>query len=187
MIRAVIFDCFGVLYGGSLETLIALAPAERRNDIRDINQAKDYGYIHYGEYLQQIGDIIGRSPSEVDTIMRQYHVPNTPLIEYAGSLRTKCKVGLLSNIGDDTMERLFDGRVNELFDQVVLSYQEGIAKPSPEIFTLAAKRLDASPDECVMIDDIAINCEGAEVAGMQTILHTENDLTISKLTALLEQ
>ena len=69
----------------------------------------------------------------------------------------------------------------------MLSYREGIAKPNPEIFTLAAERLGVAPSECVMIDDIAANCEGAEVAGMQSILHTQNNLTISKLTTLLEQ
>lgn len=167
--------------------LASLAPAERRQDVNDINTAKDYGYIHYQEYLEQIGEIIGKSPAEVDVIMRQHHLPNTALIDYVQILRGKYKVALLSNIGDRTMEQLFDGKVGELFDEVMLSYREGIAKPNPEIFTLAAERLGVAPGECVMIDDIAANCEGAEVAGMQSILHTENDLTISKLTTLLGQ
>ena len=71
MIKAIIFDCFGVLYGGSLGMLASLAPAERRQDVNDINTANDYGYIHYQEYLEQIGEIIGKSPAEVDVIMRQ--------------------------------------------------------------------------------------------------------------------
>ena len=187
MIKAIIFDCFGVMYGGSLGTLANMAPPEHRQAIYDCNQAKDYGYINYPEYLQQIGELIGIAPEAVDTIMRQHHIANTWLIEYAQELREQYKVALLSNIGDQTMERLFDGKVGELFDEVVLSYQEGIAKPNPEIFTLTAERLGVTPGECVMIDDLMTNCEGAEVAGMQSILHTDNALTRDKLAALLEQ
>lgn len=187
MIKAIIFDCFGVMYGGSLATLADMAPPEQRQAIYDCNQAKDYGYINYPEYLQQIGELIGIAPEAVDTIMRQHHIANTWLIEYAQELREQYKVALLSNIGDQTMERLFDGKVGELFDEVVLSYQEGIAKPNPEIFTLTAERLGVTPGECVMIDDLMANCEGAEVAGMQSILHTDNVLTKAKLATLLEQ
>ena len=187
MIKAIIFDCFGVMYGGSLGVLADMTPPEHRQAIYDCNQAKDYGYINYPEYLQQIGELIGIAPEAVDTIMRQHHIANTWLIDYAQELRKQYKVALLSNIGDQTMERLFDGKVGELFDEVVLSYQEGIAKPNPEIFTLTAERLGVTPGECVMIDDLMANCEGAEVAGMHSILHTDNALTRDKLAALLEQ
>lgn len=185
MIRGIIFDCFGVLYGGSLETLASMAPTERRQEIHDINSAKDYGYIGYQEYLAQIGDIIGASPDEVDATMRQHHLPNVQLIEYAQSLRSDYQTALLSNIGDQVMERLFDGRVDDMFDVVFLSYKEGIAKPNPDAFRLAAEKLGLAPEECVMIDDIAENCEGAEVAGMQSIQHVTNESTIAQLTVLL--
>ena len=187
MVKAIIFDCFGVMYGGSLGTLADMAPSERRGEIYDCNQAKDYGYITYPEYLQQIGDIIGIEPEAVDTIMRQHHIANAGLIEYAKELRGTYKVALLSNIGDQTMERLFDGRVEELFDEVVLSYREGIAKPNPEIFTLTAERLGVLPSECIMVDDLMANCEGAEIAGMQSILHTDNALTKQYITELTEK
>jgi len=43
MIRAVIFDCFGVLYGGSIEVLMAQCPPDRRAELEDINKQSDYG------------------------------------------------------------------------------------------------------------------------------------------------
>lgn len=186
MVKAIIFDCFGVLYGGSLETLASMAPVGRRKDVYDTNSAKDYGYINYQEYLAQIGEIINVSPEEVDSIMRQHHAPNTELLEYAKGLQNTCKTALLSNIGDQVIERLFDGKVDEYFTEVVLSYKEGIAKPNPDAFHLAATRLGVHPEECVMIDDLASNCEGAELAGMRSIQHITNQSTIAKLTTLLE-
>lgn len=187
MVKAIVFDCFGVLYGGSLETLASQAPPERRKDVYDINSAKDYGYINYQEYLAQIGEIIGVSPEEVDRIMRQHHVPNNELIEYAKQLKAAHKTALLSNIGDQVIEHLFDGKVDEYFTEVFLSYKEGIAKPNPDAFRLAAARLGVNPEDCVMIDDLASNCEGAELAGMQSIQHITNESTIAKLTTLLAE
>lgn len=187
MIRGVVFDCFGVLYGGSLETLVAMAPPENRQAVHDVNLAKDYGYVTYEEYTARVGELTGATPEQVDEIICQYHVANQPMLEYAQKLRQTHKTALLSNIGDQTMERLFDGKVDEKFSAVVLSYREGIAKPNPEVFALVAERLGLSTGECVMIDDIAANCEGAEVAGMRSIQHTSNERTFELLKQLLTE
>ena len=187
MIRGIIFDCFGVLYGGSLETLASQAPPDRRLEVHDMNSAKDYGYINYQEYLEQVGVIIGATPERVDAIMREHHVPNQALIDYAVSLKGKYKTALLSNIGDQIMDRLFDGKVDDFFTTVILSYREGIAKPNPDIFRLAAERLGLAPEECIMIDDIESNCDGARAAGMQAILHTSNELTEQYVAELTQK
>lgn len=187
MIRCIIFDCFGVLYGGSLETLATMAAPEKRQQLYDTNIAKDYGYIDYTEYLAQVAELTGVTPQEVDDIIAKYHVPNAELIAYAEQLKSQYKTMLLSNIGNKVIDRLFDGAVEDKFSEVVLSYQVGLAKPNPEMFTYAAERLGVAPDECVMIDDIEANCEGAEIAGMKSILHTTNASTIAQLQTLLEQ
>lgn len=188
MIRGIIFDCFGVLYGGSLSLLESLAPEGRQSEVRDVNSQKDYGYITYQEYLEQTGEIIGKSASEVDEIMRRKHVRNEELIEFVASLRSEYKVALLSNIGETVIEQLFSKEeLHHLFDTVVLSHTEGIAKPNPEIFRLAADRLGLSPAECVMVDDLDSNCEGAEIAGMQSIRHITTDGTRIALAKLLKK
>ena len=189
MIRAIIFDCFGVLYGGSVEVLAAMAPAGRSQDVYDASNAKDYGYISYQEHLQQVGDIIGKTAAEVDDIIKRRQIANDALIAYARELKAHYKIGLLSNIGDHMFERLFGGEAGELFDTVVLSYQEGMIKPDPNIFILTAERLGLLPEECIMIDDREENCDGARRAGMQAILHTSNDITrrrIAEITSELQ-
>lgn len=184
MIQAIIFDCFGVLYGGSLSKFVAIAPSEHRRAIVDVNSAKDYGYISYHEYLEQVATLTQRSRSDIEAIIREYHHLNQPLFDYTQKLRPAYKTGLLSNIGDQIGE-LFEGKADQYFDQLILSYQVGLAKPSPEIFILAAERLGVPPSDCVMIDDIEENCEGAEVAGLRAILYTSNETTIAKLEELL--
>lgn len=186
MIRAIVFDCFGVLYGASLGRLVALAPAGRENEVRDCNTAKDYGYISHDEYLQQVGEIVGVSSQEVAAIMRAGHVPNEALIDEVRRLKARYKIGLLSNIGDHLFETLFGGRADELFDAVVLSYREGVIKPSPEAFQLVVERLGVTPDEAIMIDDLASNCDGAAAIGMHPILYTDNALTMKHIAELTE-
>ena len=188
MIRGIIFDCFGVLYGASLAHLVSLAPKGRGGDVLDINSQKDYGYISYQEYLEQVGDIIGKAPDEVDEIIRQKHIRNDELLEFVASLKERYRVAMLSNIGDSMIEYLFpNNELERYFDVVVLSHNEGIAKPNPAIFTLTAERLGIPAGDCVMIDDIESNCDGAEIAGMQSILHITNDGTRVALAKLLEK
>lgn len=188
MIKGIIFDCFGVLYGGSLEYLVSLAPKERHTDVYDINSQKDYGFISYAEYLQQMGDIIGRPPQEIDDIVHKKHVRNEELIAYVASLRSEYKIGLLSNIGDTMIEGLFTKEeLDRLFDDVLLSHNVGLAKPNPAIFTLATERLGLSPGECIMIDDIESNCDGAEIAGMYSVRHISNELTREAVQKIVAQ
>lgn len=186
MIRGVIFDCFGVLYSGSLESLTSRLRTEQATRMRDVNKSYDYGYISREEYIAGFAEILGTSPEQITETLRDRHVRNTELVAYARSLKPKYRIGLLSNVGAGTMEKLFSEEEREqLFDATVLSYEEGITKPHPDAFLLAVLRLGLRPEECVMIDDLMDNCESAKVAGLHAILHTSNESTKQKLDELL--
>lgn len=189
MIRGIIFDCFGVLYGGSLTLLTSMAPEGRAQEIYDINMQKDYGYISYNEHLARTAEVLGISSDKVELIINEKHIRNKELVEYARSLKRegKFQVALLSNIGERVIQDLFGDEINDLFDTVVLSFQEGLAKPNPEIFTLTAQRMGLSTDQCVMIDDLEDNCEGAEIVGMKSIQHITNQSTIRQIKQLTEK
>lgn len=73
----------------------------------------------------------------------------------------------------------------ELFDTVVISGEVGLHKPEPEIFLLAAERLEVKPAESVFVDDLRENCEGAEAVGMTAVLHRGAEGTILRLEELL--
>jgi putative hydrolase of the HAD superfamily len=72
----------------------------------------------------------------------------------------------------------------ELFDQVVISAEVGLHKPQPEIYLLAAERLEVEPAECLFVDDLKENCDGAEAVGMTAIRHRDAPETIAKLIEL---
>jgi len=70
----------------------------------------------------------------------------------------------------------------ELFDDVVISAEVGLHKPQPEIYRLAAERLEVEPSRCLFVDDLRENCEGAEAVGMRAIRFRDPGQTIAELT-----
>ena len=63
----------------------------------------------------------------------------------------------------------------DLFQGIVVSGKEGVAKPDPEIFTILQKRIGHSLDACIFIDDNVRNVEAAAEAGLDAILFTDTD------------
>ena len=90
--------------------------------------------------------------------------------------------GLVSNSW--VMDHYTD-ELRELFDTVVISGEVGMHKPEPEIFELAAQRVGRDPKDCVFVDDLRENCEGAEELGMTAVLHRDPAATIARLEELL--
>lgn len=187
--KAIIFDCFGVLYLNSTlhfyETHIA-DYGKLRPELLQLNKEADYGLITEAEQSRAVADLTGLSLAFISQHIRGVHTPNRELIDFSQSLRPKYKVGMLSNIGLDVMNGYFSVEERKkLFDATVLSAEVGIAKPHPYIYEIIASRLGVAAGECVMIDDIEDNCAGADAAGMKTIHYQDNTQTKQELKKLL--
>lgn len=184
MIKAIIFDCFGVLaedgwqpfkrkYIGDNEEL-ALAVA-------DLGKQSDYGFIDYSSHLEQVAELIGVSIGELSSALGR-KVPNEELFEYIKTeLKPKYKIGMMSNANYDVLNQLFTPDQAELFDASVMSFESKMVKPDRRMFELMASRLGVDMEECVFIDDIERYCVAAEQYGMKTIFHIDNDSTIKAL------
>lgn len=186
MIRGIIFDCFGVLYHGSLGHLFQLTPPEYHQELKDMSKSSDYGHISHSDYVQRVSEMTGKTPHEIEAIMRTDHVRNESLVAYLRTLRAEYKVGLLSNVGRGVMNQLFSPEEQkELFDGVVLSSDVGMVKPQPEIYEHTAHVLGLSPEECLMIDDLEENIAGAVVVGMQGVVFTTTENTTPLIESML--
>jgi 2-haloacid dehalogenase len=60
-----------------------------------------------------------------------------------------------------------------LFEDIVVSGDEGVAKPAREIFTVLQERIGIPLDRCVFVDDKAENVAAAAQAGMDALVFTE--------------
>lgn len=182
---AVIFDCFGVLYTDAKQSIMTLAPKDRHKELADIFTSNNYGYLDRSTYVSRVAEVLQMSIEEVNSYMIHEHTLNQPLVTLiTEQLKPTYKIGMLSNIGRDWIDDFFSKhQLHSLFDEVVLSGEENLAKPHPAIFTLIAARLGVEPSRCLMIDDIAENCEGAEIAGMSAIHFTSNAQLLDELYA----
>jgi HAD superfamily hydrolase (TIGR01509 family) len=174
VIRGIVFDCYGVLVSGSLDYLRSLTPADKRQDFTDLARAADNGFISREEYVSGVSELIGRPADEIYEIISQKEVRSAEMLAYVKDLRATYRTAMLSNVGRGSIERLFTKEeLEELFDAVVLSSEIGMTKPSIEAYQYAASQLDLLPSECVMVDDITLNAEGAEMAGMRGIVFAD--------------
>ena len=58
-----------------------------------------------------------------------------------------------------------------LFDGMILSYQHHVMKPEPQIYNELLKRHQLKGHECLFIDDVAANIEGARRMGFEALLY----------------
>ena len=57
--------------------------------------------------------------------------------------------------------------LRDVFEVMVDAKEEGLRKPAPDIYRRVLERLDVDPERSVFVDDLTINCEGAEAVGMR--------------------
>lgn len=69
-------------------------------------------------------------------------------------------------------------------DGGILSYQEKVIKPMPEIYELLIERYQLVPEECVFLDDTLVNLEAAGKFGIHTIQFKNQAQAIKELRAL---
>jgi epoxide hydrolase-like predicted phosphatase len=88
-------------------------------------------------------------------------------------LHGRVKLGIISN-ASDTLETVLAERfaVDHLFDVVISSARVGIAKPDPEIYSLALARLGVAPEEAVFTDDQQHNVDAAADLGIHAVRFT---------------
>ena len=60
-------------------------------------------------------------------------------------------------------------KIENCFESIVAGDELIHAKPDPEIFLIAAKRIKAKPEECIVIEDSPLGIEAAKKAGMTAI------------------
>lgn len=73
------------------------------------------------------------------------------------------------------------------FDQILDVVTVGVRKPAPEPYLAAAEALGLPAAACLFVDDMQVNCDGAEAVGMASHRFdiTDPDGTVVALAARL--
>lgn len=176
MIRAVIFDCFGVLtYDGWLPFKRKHFSGDPELEVQatDLGRQVNSGLLGYGSFVEHLAKMAKTSVREVARAIHD-NVPNEELFSYIeNELKPKYKIGLLSNTGRNMLEEIFTREELGLFDATALSYEIGSLKPEARAYHVIAERLSVKPEECVFIDDQERHLNGAREVGMQTVIYKD--------------
>ena len=188
MIKAIIFDYFKTI------TFKSELGVWRQYDPDRIYEEKAKALIDeydkgqsFAWLCQEIGKVNGIPSDELE--LTYYSQPeikwNAELIEFIqNELKSKYKISLLSNVGSEPGQLV---NINKLpFDDILLSFEVGMAKPDLTIYDLAAKRLGLKPEECIFVDDLAENVEAAESIGMKGIVFKDYTDFLTNLNKILD-
>ena len=184
--RAVIWDFGSVLvYMADDAPRLALAaqlgvPLDRldgRVFDRESARRAAVGELTIGQHWQAVAQALGISQADLPAVIDQFwsaDALNTEVVAYIQALRSRCKVGLLSNAWDNLRQTL-DERLGilHLFDEIIVSAEERLVKPDPLIYHVALQRLGVQPQEAVFVDDLLVNVEAARALGMAGV-HFQN-------------
>ena len=172
VIKAIIFDCFGVLTeDGWLAFCHTYMNDSNQEALRYINHQADKGLVSYEQFLDTVCELTGAPRSEAHQVITTMHHPNKPLFQYIQKLKqADYTLGIISNVGDELTSFLPQTYVN-LFDEITLSYHVHAIKPDPVIYNYHLEKLGLPAKDCVFIDDREPNVAGARQVGMQALLY----------------
>lgn len=186
MAKAIIFDCFGVLTTDKWKEFVAALPPAQRTPASELNRAYGGAHITKEEFLQAIRDLTGKSPTDIDKTLDSDTVKNTELLDYIVTLKPAFKICLLSNVASNWIrERFLTPAEQSLFDCFIFSYEVRLTKPDPQIFILAAERMEVEPKDCILVDDIERYCTVAEELGMKTVVYRDLAQTKADINRLI--
>jgi HAD superfamily hydrolase (TIGR01509 family) len=187
MIRGVLFDFSGTLFRlepdptWSDELIRVLTASTLASDHLPPELADDWARrdldpdLHRGVYLASLAASgLGLSPAEAEETYERMLDPVSwrPYPDTRAALeRLRDKgvpVAVVSNIPWDIRTVFRANGVEDLVDEYVLSYVEGVMKPDPKIFLTACQRLGIEPADALMIGDNEEADGGAERVGIPT-------------------
>ena len=150
MIKAIIFDCFGILYpepsGEFFETHRELF-RDNSEKLDELNLKIDLGEIDKAEYFQGLEDMTHISAEEIKKSFDGRIYPDPNMVEFIKKLKPTYKVALLSNAGREEIAVLYRDKLDTLFDVVTVSYEIKSVKPDPKIFLVSVERLGVKPED----------------------------------------
>ncbi|MDQ2973415.1 MAG: HAD family phosphatase [bacterium] len=188
MIKAVIFDCFGVVITDTLESTYTRFGGDFQKDLKEIIEIcrkSDKGEI--SSSAPYFAQLLGVTESTYTTAIAEGRIVNQELLDYVNELKKDYRVAMLSNVGKGRLPQIFgEGFLEKYFELIVASGDIGYAKPEASAYEYVAEKLGVRLDECVFTDDRPEYIEGAVGVGMKTILFSNLEQFKKDLTRILE-
>lgn len=182
MIQAVIFDFGGVLvrthdrsHRKQWEDRLGLAEWESEQIVfnSEMGIKAQCGEVSDAALWQWVGQQLHLSATDLHAFRQAFwagDVLDTDLIDTIRQLRPFYQTAIISNATDELRQALHTTYpIADAFDLIVVSAEEKVMKPKPDIYLRTLAKLGRQPAEAVFIDDFAHNIAAARQLGMVTI------------------
>ena len=196
--RAVVFDVGGVLLRTDdhgprrkLAESMGLTEAQLHDAVFESPLARSatLGTVREEALWADVARRFNRDASQMAAFQAGFwggDVYDVDFMAWIGALRPKVSTGLLSNAWSGARETFVNRfECYRYVDSVVISAEEGVAKPDPEIYRICLRRMGVAAEETVFVDDFARNVDAAIRLGMRGILFTSREQAMAEIEAAL--
>lgn len=142
----------------------------------DVWQDYDRGTVTKDAFVPLIDALPVRLRALADDMLIRhiFAAENMPPIKATEALVKKAKdagyaIYLLSNAGQDFYEYRRGIPALRYFDGIFISSDYKLLKPEREIYLAFLKKFSLAPEDCVFVDDMQVNIDGAKAVGMDGI------------------
>ncbi len=146
------------------------------------------GRIPTADFIRRVTDGCRLSCTEAQfeaAFADMFH-PNSEVCELLPRLKPGYRLQLLSNTNDlhaRQFRRQF-ARTLAWFDDLVLSHEVGLRKPSQGVFEHCRRLAGCPPEACLFIDDLPANVAGARACGWHGLVYRPGDDLAANISAL---
>jgi epoxide hydrolase-like predicted phosphatase len=198
-IKAVIFDLGGVLVRTEdrrPRTQLAERLGMTYDDLSAVifdspsAQQAQLGEITTAQHWKAVRETLDLSPTEFLDVPEDFwggDALDRMLVDFLRGLQPDIKTALLSNAWDDLRQIIEDfWRIEDAFDEMIISAEVGLVKPDARIYQLVISRLGVDPSEAVFLDDFPENVVAAREVGLQAIHFKDREQALVDLNHLLD-
>jgi putative hydrolase of the HAD superfamily len=197
-IRAVIFDMGGVILrtenqegrrkwemrlGLKERELARIVFASETSARATVGQGTD---VDVWKYVASVLNLTDAQAEELQQDFWSGDRVDAALVQFIRDLRPRHKTAILSNAWSGAREAItnkFD--LGDAVDAIIISAEEGIAKPDARIYRITAERLGVRPEESVFVDDVKENVDAARALGMRGVQFKDTPQAIKEVASFL--
>lgn len=106
---------------------------------------------------------------------------NKELVDIIKQLRARYSIYLMTNTLPPHFDHWKTLGFDHYFKMIFRSDEDRFFKPETQSYTYVVNKIGAKPEECIFIDNLLTNIEGAQRAGLKGILYTNNKSLLKDL------
>lgn len=180
MIKVIAFDYRGVVSAfGPIKRWLDenLSEEDERYILYNLGATKwDKGEMNLDQMYDALSKITGVPAEKMWETFFEKQLLNDDVVNLIRELKNNYKIYLFSNHQGELLRKLLQMHgITELFDDIIVSSEHKLIKPSNEFFNILLKVARVKRDEIIFIDDSAKNVEAAREFGIKSILFKDTE------------